>query len=479
MKHLSNERFFDKGAWWLLAGVGLFVCLVLVNTVAVLRLPGDGWQMDYNERDQGDHLLAYFLGDWPTPLQVGDVVTAVNSQALPDSVRMTPLAPPKDWVNGGTVQYTVQRQGEILDVPVTLHRLSPAGILRGLANTMRDELLQWSWFVVAMVVFFLRPNNRAARLLLIAGASFVIVDKVGWAATTIRLDFAPPLTWLVNWVAGFFWGWLFFPSLILLLLTFPLTLWPLTRFPRLVPALFYGIPLAITAYTLLTGLPDLATALLFAEAVLIFGTAVAAIVQVFRHRQNRVARAQVSWVTLGIAISIGGTLIAYLLEYTGAVKVIGTPLEAILSWPITLALPVCLATAILRYHLFDIDVIIRKTLVYTLLSALLALVYFGSVVLLQTIFDSVAQEQSPFIIVVSTLLIAALFAPLRQRVQLFIDRRFYRRKYDAQQVLAQFAQTAREEVSLEVLTTELTRVVQETVQPEEISVWVKPITRKR
>ena len=112
-----------------------------------------------------------------------------------------------------------------------------------------------------------------------------------------------------------------------------------------------------------------------------------------------------------------------------------------------------------------------------MLSGLLALVYFGSVVLLQTIFDSVAQERSPFIIVVSTLLIAALFAPLRQRVQAFIDRRFYRQKYDAQQILAQFAQTARDEVEMDLLQAELLRVVQETLQPEQITIWYRQAHR--
>jgi hypothetical protein len=474
VKLLSDESGFDRGAWWLLVGVIAFVLLVLWNTIAVLRLPGDGWQIDYNDRDQGIHRLIHFVGDWPTPLQVDDVVTAVNNHPLPTAVQISPESLPVDWQDGKTIQYTIERQGETINVPVVLHHLTTADILHGLAIAARDEMPQWGWFFVGFILFFLRPNNRAAQLLLVAGSSFAVVAKLGGAAITISLDFAPPLTWLVNWVANFFWGWLFFPSLILLLLSFPLTLWPMTRFPRIVPALFYGIPLGTMAYTLVTGDPKLATALLVVEAALILGTAIAVIVQVFRHKQDRVIRAQVSWVALGIGITMGGTLVAYLLEYTGVINVnaLNSPLAVIISWPVALALPICMAIAVLRYRLFDIDVIIRKTLLYAVLTALLALVYFGCVVLLQGLFEALTQQGSPLSIVASTLIIAVLFSPLRRRVQDSIDRRLYRKKYDAAQTLTAFAQTARNETNLDQLTIALLDAVQETMQPEQVSLWL-------
>jgi len=112
-------------------------------------------------------------------------------------------------------------------------------------------------------------------------------------------------------------------------------------------------------------------------------------------------------------------------------------------------------------------------LVYTVLTRLLALVYFGTVVLLQSLVEQATDEQSPLIIVFSTLLIAALFNPLRQRIQAVIDRRFFRKKYDVQQVLEQFAQTARDETDMAALQTELLRVVQETMQPEQVSLWLR------
>jgi hypothetical protein len=139
-----------------------------------------------------------------------------------------------------------------------------------------------------------------------------------------------------------------------------------------------------------------------------------------------------------------------------------------------LVVPICTYIAILRYNLYDIDVVINRALVYGALSAILVALYFGLIVVLQWVFVLLTGQKSTIAVVASTLLIAALFTPLRRRIQSFIDRRFYRRKYDAAKTLEGFSTKLRDETDLEALSDDLEGVVRETMQPAHVSLWLRP-----
>lgn len=162
---------------------------------------------------------------------------------------------------------------------------------------------------------------------------------------------------------------------------------------------------------------------------------------------------------------IGGAFFAISLLYqlAGLTLLMG----ALLIFPLTFAI------AILRYRLWDIDVIINQTMVYSLLTGALTLIYFTGVVVFERIFRLLTEQGTTLAVVLSTLAIAALFTPLRQRIQAAIDRRFYRRKYDAEKMLATFNRAVRNEVDLEQLTSAMLGVVEETMQPAHVSLWLR------
>ena len=212
-----------------------------------------------------------------------------------------------------------------------------------------------------------------------------------------------------------------------------------------------------------------------AELLLLF------IAQVYRSRtaSSPLQRQQTKWLLYGgsvAAIIIVGLLVPTLLfpslgQAGSFYRLVITPAYLVISF----TLPLSIGLAILRYRLYDVDLIIRRTLVYGTLTVLLALIYFGLVIALQSLVHILTGTVSgqPLVIVASTLAIAALFQPLHYRIQRVIDRRFYRRKYDAARTLAAFSATLRNEVDLDQLREALLAVVQETMQPSHVSLWLR------
>ena len=207
--------------------------------------------------------------------------------------------------------------------------------------------------------------------------------------------------------------------------------------------------------------------------------AVGAVVSVVvRLRRSRgVERQQMKLFAYVILVLIGGSVLVGGISDVTGVGWLGK-ISFILSMMGLVCLPIAVGIAILRYRLYEIDIIINRTLVYGPLTATLALVYFGGAATTQLVFRALTgqQQQPQLAIVVSTLVIAALFNPLRRRIQAFIDRRFYRRKYDARKTLESFSATLRDETDLQALNGELTRVVRETMQPAHVSLWLRPDT---
>ena len=240
-----------------------------------------------------------------------------------------------------------------------------------------------------------------------------------------------------------------------------LTPGPLEDFPQIVNP--YGVDSPILEAVAVAG-AILASASMVASAVSLI---------VRMRRAGRTERQQIKWLAYGGAVVVGAVFVG------GVIAVwIGEVGIAVISLGL-LGVPISTGVAIARYSLYDIDLIINRTLVYGSLTVLLASAYVGVVVGLQALFRALSGQESTLAIVASTLAIAALFGPLRRRVQAFVDRRFYRRKYDATKTLAAFNARLREETDLNALSNDVVGVATRTMQPAHVSLWLRPETAQK
>jgi tellurite resistance protein TehA-like permease len=229
--------------------------------------------------------------------------------------------------------------------------------------------------------------------------------------------------------------------------------------------------LEAVAPDLVTGLAGVPELLFWAPVLLNFFIVFACQVYRYVRVSTPIERQQTKWFVVGFGLMIVSTTVV--MVFTGGrAGYLDDLAEALL----VLFLPLTVAIAILRYRLWDIDVLINRTLVYGSLTAMLVIVYFGGVATTQALFRAFTgqEEQPQLAVVVSTLWIAALFNPLRHRLQSFVDRRFYRRKYDAAKTLEAFNARLRHETEMDTLSGDVIGVVKETMQPAHVSLWLRP-----
>jgi hypothetical protein len=279
------------------------------------------------------------------------------------------------------------------------------------------------------------------------------------------------------WLQGWFWM-LFIGLIVFLLLLFPTGRLPSSRWRTF--AWVSGAVIAAGVIWSSVISPDVGFNVPPSPvqlSVLLLGGVAAASVVVGRRGARRVERQQIKWLLyVGPIFFVASGLHIGFYYFWLAEGSLGLWASYLLVIVGGLSVPTAIGVAILRYRLYEIDLIVNRTLVYGSLSAMLVALYFGGIVVLQRVFVALTGQQSTLAVVVSTLAIAALFNPLRRRVQGFVDRRFYRRKYDARKTLEVFSAQLRDETDLNALSEDLVGVVRETMQPAHVSLWLRPYT---
>jgi hypothetical protein len=325
-----------------------------------------------------------------------------------------------------------------------------------------------SFWLLGLLIFWRKSQEwiglLVSLLLVLAGSTGLL----GFNLPTQTPPFFQLLAQVVTY--GLMW-----PAMMVFFFTFPTG--------RFTPRWTWAAFVPFFAVLMLASLP--VTKHVVPGGVLLLASLLPIVVQCYRYVwvYDAVQRQQIKWFVFGLSATFLLTIIQGILQVLAPATSAGHAWYQLFNGPFWLLIWTILllgvSIPILRYRLWDIDVIINKALVYGSLTALLALLYVGLIFALQSLLQGIINQDNAVAIVVSTLAIAALFQPLRRRLQEIIDRRFYRRKYDAAQTLAAFSATMRQEVDLEQLREDLLAVVTETMQPSHVSLWLRPTASDR
>jgi hypothetical protein len=439
-----------------------------------LALPGDASNplVDFQWIQSGE-LAVRPLSPVPQGLQEGDLVTAIQGREI-DRYIQGVFSPQEPTGHPDNIQYTVRRSGQMLRVDLPMTAISLSQVVNK----------NWTIFIyliylelVSSIVFILRPRLAAAQLFFVVSSVLLSSGLIFFLGLRVNDLLYRWMVVLYLWGAVVLYGFLL-AALVHMSLVFPKTHPLLTRRPGWLWLIYLGVWLPFIAYIaarwLTTGSPAAHLALIVQGTALMsaiyFPLLLISTVSSYRTGNEREKR-QIRWIMWSLMISLIPYLVFTVLPSLIGLKFqLATPLLGIL-W---CTVPTSFAIAVLHERLFDIDVIIRRTLIYSALTVILSAVFFISILLLQGFFQVFTGHlQSPLATVLSTLMIAGLFNPLRRRIQNDIDRRFYRRKYDTEKILKEFALRLRNEVGMEKITEDLLNVVEETMQPQNLSLWMR------
>jgi len=354
--------------------------------------------------------------------------------------------------------------------PGDVQRLHELGLSRDFYATYTiviTSLAALGYWLVAAFLFWRKSDDRLALLAAVSLATFPIVFNTG------LMNILPSPWWSLSYVLSFL-GPL---SIVLFFYVFPSGHFvpSFTRWVFVVTLLYWG-------FVYFFPVPSLNPLNPFSRSQVLGGGIV--VVQTYRYQRvsSPAQRQQTKWVVYGVSLVSGGYLVLHTIALffpslfsTGS---LGDLIYGTAFYGLLLLFPFSIGFAIVRSRLWDIDILINRTLVYGTLTTSLAFVYFGLIFALQSLLRGLINQNNDVAIVVSTLAIFILFHPLRKRIQAGIDRRFYRRKYDAAHTLAAFTATLRNEVDLSQISEDLVAVVQETMQPARISLWLRPLNQR-
>jgi hypothetical protein len=356
-----------------------------------------------------------------------------------------------------------------------LHRLGLSPTLYGILVMVENAPVQLVYLALGLLLFLRRSDDRMALfcsfMLVTFGNALPLYDfNSGTIVPSLATHIALRVIALVLFAAGE-------ASLVIFFYLFPsgqfVPRW--TRWCALLVVVYW------MAVVFFPTLPSNAGGL--ASYVIPLSLLSAVVAQVYRYRRISTPRErqQTKWAVFGFILAILILIMQIPIGFLVPSSIQNDPVLGNLN-PIfqvaQLLIAIFLAIAVLRTRLWDIDIIINKTLVYRLLTAILAAIYIALIFALQYLLRGIINQNNDVVIVVSTLTIAALFQPLRHRIQRIIDRRFYRSKYDAAKIIENFSSTLRDEVDLNTLSEHLVTVVQETMQPAHVSLWLRKPNRQ-